>query len=636
MRGPSPDSGRPAHLGHPNNPSSNDPRYARGARLLRLCRILLGFTFAALGILLIVTVVMVRNRDAHSVEPAEQYAADRSADTPPHQPVPSSKESTPEQASLSLEDASGQHHRIAHADEVDRVLGASLKPSPADDLLRNEPPPPLPEPPRPRPAAQPVPPPQVVNAPKKDERPAVASIDAAVEKRLQASEEEARQQLLAVPELRLLSDINIQNYRQLESNDARARQVSQANLDYAYNLKLNLVLRQAGGTAGLPLQSGPGCQLDFTTASIVQTLSKDLRDMGFVSVPGTPARVRFGSGKVVNVAGTTNAAGSPKEKIEAFKEWCDVNQVEKFRGALPTLLQMLQVEDVPTRLLLVRELARVPSPAATAALAKRGVVDLSPDVRQAAVAALQKRPANQYAPVLLNALRYPWAPIADRAALALQTLKPLDVVPKLVALLDQPDPSVPVLNNITNRFTVRELVRLNHMRNCLLCHAPSANDKDGLVRGLVPTPGKPLPRLYYAGQSGDFVRADVTFLRQDFSVNLPVKAAAPWPDEQRFDFVTRVRPVTDDEMKEVARPRANYPQREAVLYALRGLTAKDAGDSAPKWRDLLGLARDKDADLDQPARESDSSRDQSTPSRAGQAPKLEHIEAAPKDKKPQP
>jgi hypothetical protein len=361
-------------------------------------------------------------------------------------------------------------------------------------------------------------------------------------------------------------------------------------LDYAFNVKLHKAFKQAAVKEGLPLHGG---RLDATTATIVQTLSKALRDMGFVSIPGLPSQVRFGTGRVVKVGATTIRNGSAKEKVEAFKEWCDQNQVEKFRGALATLLQMLQVEDAPVRLLLVRELAKVKGSGATAALAKRALVDLSPKVRAAAVASLKTRPADQYVPVLLQGLRYPFAPIADQAAVALRTLKPEGAVPKLVDLLDQPNPSVPVLDAKTKKWSVRELVRLNHMRNCLLCHAPSAGPKDGLVRGAVPTPGKPLPPAYYQSITGDFVRADITFLRQDFSVNMPVKSATPWPDEQRFDFVTRVRIFKPDELPKVAEKPGNYPQREAVLYALRGLTEKDAGDSSGQWREMLGIASTK-------------------------------------------
>ncbi len=143
---------------------------------------------------------------------------------------------------------------------------------------------------------------------------------------------------------------------------------------------------------------------------------------------------------------------------------------------------------------------------------------------------------------------------------------------------------------------LKEMVRVNHMRNCLLCHAPSGGPNDGLVRGSVPTPGHPLPPAYYQATTGDFVRADITFLRQDFSVILPVKAASPWPDEQRFDFITRVRPAKDKELKELSATPAksgNYQQREAVLYALRKLTGQDGGDSTEKWRGLMSAVEDK-------------------------------------------
>jgi hypothetical protein len=566
---------------------------------LRVCWLLLGGAFViVLGFLLFT--ILVKGPNPPSTAPAEQPVARHEEPTP-------SPSDNPE-------------NELVRADEVDRILGGSFKTSAKDEppALPDAPPPltppankpsPLPDvpPPLPQPSAKasakpvdekPVPKPDAPPPPPAV-KPTVVDADAAFEKRLQTSAEDLREQLLAVPELRLFSDLQIQTYRETEKTEERTtKRVPRNQLDYAFNAQLNQVMRKAGLKEGLPLLSGPKCQLDRTTATIVQTLSKDLRDMGFVSVPGTPVRVRFAGGRVANVGATTIQGGSPKEKIEAFKEWCDVNKVEKFRGALPTLLQMLQVEDVPTRLLLVRELSQAKTAGATAVLAKRAIVDLSPEVRQAAVAALRKRPADQYVPVLLQGLRYPWAPVADHAAAALRALKPQNAVPKLIGLIDQPDPSVPVLDAKTKKQTVRELVRLNHMRNCLLCHAPSASPTDGLVRGLVPTPGQPLPRLYYAGQSGNFVRADITFLRQDFSINLPVEAAAPWPNEQRFDFLTRVRALPPEEMPEIAAKPGAYPQHEAVLYALRGITGKDAGETSAKWRDLLRIAEDKDANFD--------------------------------------
>ena len=48
--------------------------------------------------------------------------------------------------------------------------------------------------------------------------------------------------------------------------------------------------------------------------------------------------------------------------------------------------------------------------------------------------------------------------------------------------------------------------------------------------------------VYYSRGKGDFVRADVTYLKQDFSVQLPVANPGQWPAEQRYDFVVRERP----------------------------------------------------------------------------------------------
>jgi hypothetical protein len=141
------------------------------------------------------------------------------------------------------------------------------------------------------------------------------------------------------------------------------------------------------------------------------------------------------------------------------------------------------------------------------------------------------------------------------------------------------------------------------MRNCLLCHATSANKEDGLVRGLVPTPGLPLPSStsgggnnYYEAVRGDFIRADTTYVHQDFSVVLLDKDVAPWPREQRYDFVTRRRTVSPEVAKGLFSSPTNYPQRDAVLYALRGITGKDGGDSSDNWRALLGIAKEDRTD----------------------------------------
>ena len=145
-----------------------------------------------------------------------------------------------------------------------------------------------------------------------------------------------------------------------------------------------------------------------------------------------------------------------------------------------------------------------------------------------------------------------------------------------------PDPNLPHQDD-TGAWVKTEVVRVNHLRNCYLCHAPSTSDRD-LVRGVVPIPGERLPRMYYHDAGGSFVRADVTYLKQDFSVVQEVAKAEPWPKLQRFDYVVRTREATLAEIALANAPEAveernqDYPQREAVLNALQGLieTAADA------------------------------------------------------------
>jgi hypothetical protein len=136
------------------------------------------------------------------------------------------------------------------------------------------------------------------------------------------------------------------------------------------------------------------------------------------------------------------------------------------------------------------------------------------------------------------------------------------------------------------------MVRVNHLRNCFLCHAPSLDTRDP-VQGSVPTPGQPLPAGYSAGRGkGPFVRADVTYLRQDFSVMQRVEKPDRWPAWQRFDFLVRTRALTPQEAAaldkgEPAPHRMLYPQREAVLFALRELTGEDLGPGGADWRRFL-------------------------------------------------
>jgi hypothetical protein len=321
---------------------------------------------------------------------------------------------------------------------------------------------------------------------------------------------------------------------------------------------------------GLPLLLGKKCQKELQAAKRMGTLS---RQLGFIDA-------------------AQSRKSEFKQSDELLRDGAIANELraskEKYSGAdLALLVQKFQAKSRSVRLQLVKMLAECKDKEATRLLAQRAVFDLDEEVREAATTSLQSRPRADYRQILLDGLRYPWNPVADHAADALVALKDRAAAPKLVALLEQPDPAAPCQNE-KGEWMVAEMVRINHLRNCTLCHA-SSTSKDDPVRGFIPTPGKEIPVLYYNSARGDFVRADITYLRQDFSVAQPVEGAAPWPYFQRFDYLIRRRPATPGEVNERALVEgpADYPQREAVLYALRELMGRDVGASSAEWKQVI-------------------------------------------------
>ena len=251
--------------------------------------------------------------------------------------------------------------------------------------------------------------------------------------------------------------------------------------------------------------------------------------------------------------------------------------------------------------------------------------------RKAATDVLQTRPAGPATAILLQGLRYPWPDVARNAADAIALLKRTDLIPELVKTLDEPDPRAPKQQMIDGKkaIVVRELVRINHHRNCLLCHPPGNTPEIfGKVRersepppdtfgmkgvrgehvgldhlqvgadfGPVPVPGEafPLPSQYYGRFNNPdiLVRADATYLRQDFSMMQKAPNAHPWPEMQRFDYLVRSRVLTEQEAKayraEFAWQDTASPYRQAALSALRRLTGQDAGTTGREWRVALNL-----------------------------------------------
>jgi hypothetical protein len=321
---------------------------------------------------------------------------------------------------------------------------------------------------------------------------------------------------------------------------------------------------------GLPLLMGVDCQADGKVVATMAEVSTTLRR----SLAQANRPTMSSSGMSLGFTPNTELVGL----LQSHKKW-------HTEAAVPVLVQMLQVERPMVRLQLIKILDGVRGQRASTALAQRAVFDLSPEVREAAVTALANRPIGEYRSDLLAGFRYPWPFAADHAAEALVALKQTDAVPALVDLLDQPDPALPIKNR-DNVWTQREVVRVNHFRNCVLCHAPSADVKDQ-VRGVVPTPGQPIPVAYYESTKGDFVQATVTYIKQDFSVMHDVHDAQPWPTRQRHDYFVRTRELQPEETAHLPIVSVAYPQRDAVLLALRALTAEDHGTLAEEWHAYL-------------------------------------------------
>jgi hypothetical protein len=245
---------------------------------------------------------------------------------------------------------------------------------------------------------------------------------------------------------------------------------------------------------------------------------------------------------------------------------------------------------------LPKHLASIPHVDATRALAKLALFSPDAEVREAAIDALRARRRDEYSGALLDAFHYPLPTAAQRAGEAIAKLGRTELVGNLVEILEQRDPRLPKTQfvNGKNVKVLRELVRVNHQRNCVLCHAPgnTADTPGNVLQGEVPRPADPLPvsSAYYSlQQSPDImVRVDVTYLRQDFSLVLPVEDSGPWPAEQRFDFFVRKRIISDEEAAEYDRQLRKTPQpyHIAALQALRALTGRYAA-SPEAWRAWL-------------------------------------------------
>jgi hypothetical protein len=269
---------------------------------------------------------------------------------------------------------------------------------------------------------------------------------------------------------------------------------------------------------------------------------------------------------------------------------------------IAALMQMLAPESPELRLGLVKYLTAIPHVEATKALARIAIFSPEDDVRIAATDSLKIRREKDYTDILIKGLRYPWPAVAKRSAEAIARMGRSDLIPELVAVLAKDDPRMPVMKTEGGKqiAMVREMVKVNHHRNCMMCHAPGSpeNVSSNAITAEVPMQGQPLPlpSQGYGQSSPDLmIRIDVTYLRQDFSAMLAVGDAHPWPEMQRFDFLVHERKLTSDEANEY---KAKLTPKEvgvlspyhcAALASLRELTGKDTAPTADAWQKLLDL-----------------------------------------------
>ena len=284
------------------------------------------------------------------------------------------------------------------------------------------------------------------------------------------------------------------------------------------------------------------------------------------------------------------------------------NGVQTEHG-VAALAQILGPERMALRHSMVRQLAQSNTSDATRVLAKAAIFDPASEVRQTAIKELKKRPkAHKFDDILMHGVRHPMAVVSHRAAYAIGQLERNDLAPQLAAFLDEPAPGDPEKKVVDDKEVceVREVVRINHHRNCLLCHPPSATGQPNEVPGVIPIPGNsfaPSPKEAYgrAQSIGDpMVRADTTYLRQDFSMMMPVANHGAWPDMQRFDFIVRNRAVDANELKVMqekikARPAGFVAeQHRAATDALRRITGQDAGPNGAAWLNAIRVNRNNE------------------------------------------
>ena len=323
---------------------------------------------------------------------------------------------------------------------------------------------------------------------------------------------------------------------------------------------------------GLDLAMGDDCHLCESDAKTLDLISNE--------VGHTVGRFDLFGTRKPTPAQKVTASNSRDKQIKNMVK--AILYRENAEQAIGTADQILQIENAGIRRTLIKTLRQLDSETACKLLACYAKYDVEEDVRIAATDALRSFPPEMCRAELLAGFRYPWPDVARHSAEAIVRLNDTESIPKLVKLLKRPDPRTPRRQE-NGVFAHREMVAINHLRNCMLCHLDS-HDENDKGRGLIPYWDRELARHYYDSTRPELarVRADVTYLRQDFSVLRKVEDHGPWPENQRFDYVARTKTVGSAEAEKIRLKLSSKPNeyRIAIVLALRGLTEKSPPDDS--------------------------------------------------------
>jgi hypothetical protein len=376
------------------------------------------------------------------------------------------------------------------------------------------------------------------------------------------------------------------------------------------------VCRDRPDLAGLPFLKGADCRLNTqqesrlaqTSIAIRQALDEHERESKNGGIANDPRLDVTDQSRCEETVGKFLPRGPGGDKMLGVF-------VRERTGydpgpAVPALMQILGPLPAPFRVELSRRWSSYApdSDAVVAASVRLALFDPETDVRQAAVKTLEQLPVEKYGPKLVDGFRHPSPYVAEHAADAVAALNRAALLTMVVDVLDEPDPAAPIEQNEagTRVPAIREMVKVNHLRNCLLCHAPVAPAvaENGAGRGVlrtrnliapIPFPDEPLPpsslAYYQSFRPTDMlVRVNEVYLRQDFSRLERVDKHGKWPEQQRFDYLVRTRPLSVDEIAKAKTKSTDdmpTPHRRAVLSALSRVTQTYLGTKSSDWREEI-------------------------------------------------